>query len=129
MGNCFEVHAAILCRLDFSKQKLFKDLKININDLILVHANISPVKEMNNTGCSTFGHAWLEYKDTVFDFSNYRQIQMSKKAYYAISQIGDEEAIKYSNIETREMLKKDGNYGQWDLELTEEERLRAKEIQ
>lgn len=85
LGDCFE--AALELFLKFSS-----DLP---NGPKLVHGRVRGQGELCGV---TFGHAWVEIGDVVFDYSNGGQLQMRKTQYYALGKIVDVEKYTFSRL-------------------------------
>ena len=65
-----------------------------------------------------FGHAWIEDKTTVYDFSNGRELIMPKGLYYAIGDIKEVKGKRheYNKSQARKMAVTKGNFGPWELD-------------
>jgi len=67
----------------------------------------------------TFGHAWLLKGNTVYDFSNGREIKVPKQLYYALGNIDKiNNMFKYTFKEFQEKLLEFEHWGPWDLKTT-----------
>jgi len=98
-GNCFQVAA------DYVMDEGLRGRK----DLILVHGVVTgqgPIKGLK------FSHAWVEDGEDVIDKSNGRDLQLNKRAYYALGRVGL--TIPYTYEETRKWALKTGIYGPWE---------------
>jgi hypothetical protein len=58
------------------------------------------------------GHCWLEYGDTVHDYSNGNKIVMRKKQYYSMGKIKD--VKRYTAKEVRDLILKFKHWGPWE---------------
>lgn len=80
----------------------------------LVHGEVQGQGPISNI---TFGHAWLEKGNTVYDFSNNRKLEIPKDVYYAIGHIDSINNIyKYDKPEFHKKLSEHEHWGPWDLE-------------
>ena len=87
-----------------------------IGEPYLVHAE---VKGQGKAEGIRFGHAWVEDDENVYDYSNGREIVMTKVIYYAIGDIQTNNPKKYQKYtipEARAKMLKTKNYGSWDIE-------------
>jgi len=85
-------------------------------NLLLVHGEVTgqgPLEGVN------FGHAWLEYGDTVIDVSNGRNIRIPKSLYYMLGHIAENDNMKtYKLAEARRKILQYKNWGPWDLQTS-----------
>lgn len=63
-----------------------------------------------------FGHAWVELGSVVFDYSNGREIHMSKKLYYKVGRIPvkGHKIYKYTGEEAGIKMVRNQHWGPWD---------------
>ena len=64
-----------------------------------------------------FGHAWVELGNVVFDHSNGKEIQISKKRYYELGGIPvtGYKNYKYDSTQMGIKMIKNKHWGPWDL--------------
>ena len=92
----------------------------------LVHAEVIGQGELTNL---PFGHAFIECGETVYDYSNGRNLEIPKALYYLLGKIEetriwtDEGAFdrepkiyRYTITEALEWMKKTHHWGPWELE-------------
>jgi hypothetical protein len=92
-----------------------------IGEPYLVHAE---VRGQGKAQGIRFGHAWVEDDENVYDYSNGREIVMTKVIYYAIGDIQTKNPKKYQKYtipEARAKMLKTKNYGSWDIETDMED--------
>ena len=58
-------------------------------------------------------HAWNEYGDLVFDFSNGNQTIMRKEKYYGIAKITQKDITKQTSEKVMKLMLKTKTYGGW----------------
>lgn len=58
-------------------------------------------------------HAWNEFNDFVFDFSNGHNIICRKEKYYGVAQIVEKDIVRRTPDEVRNLMLKTGTYGGW----------------
>ena len=58
-------------------------------------------------------HAWNEFGDVVFDFSNGKRIVMRKEIYYETAKITEKEVIRQNYDELIKCMFKTKSYGGW----------------
>jgi uncharacterized protein YlzI (FlbEa/FlbD family) len=58
-------------------------------------------------------HAWNEFQDVVFDFSNGHKIVVRKEQYYKLADIEEKDIIKMSSKETIKKMFETKTYGGW----------------
>lgn len=81
----------------------------------LVHAE---VKGQGKIEGLRYAHAWIEDDKNVYDFSNNREIILSKFIYYLIGDINTHNPKKYMRYtfsEARKKMLDTGTYGTWDI--------------
>lgn len=61
------------------------------------------------------GHAWNEYQDVVFDFSNGHKVVVRKERYYDIGNI--KKVIRYTREEAMKLLASKKHFGPWDKKV------------
>ena len=81
----------------------------------LVHAYVSGQGKLQG---KRFAHAWNEYGDVVFDYSNGRKVVMRKEQYYKIGNVSTEpgEYAVYDDTETKKKILQTKHWGPWDLD-------------
>jgi len=99
-GDCYEAAGKLLMDSNW-----FSDF----NDLILVHADITPI--MGALVGITHDHAWIEKGDTVLDHSNNRKIEMPKDVYYSLGR--PKNIKKYTYKEMARQVTDFGHWGPW----------------
>lgn len=102
MGDCYEANG-----------RYFMDNCHKNPNLRIVHGEVSGQGDLAGT---TFGHCWVVDGENVLDFSNGRDIRISKMIYYAIGNV--EWINNYHVYDCRtfhENLDKWGHWGCWDL--------------
>ena len=64
-----------------------------------------------------FGHCWIEKGSQVLDFSNCKNIKISKKKYYDLGGIPVKpyKLYKYKSLEMAKLMVKYEHWGPWDL--------------
>lgn len=102
-GNCYQAAADLL---------LFLGIKQSTDGYFLVHGEVTGQGKVAGV---RFGHAWVEDDQTVYDYSNGRNIKMPKILYYAIGNIDERKVYKYTRDEAIDKMVKSGHYGPWDL--------------
>lgn len=60
-----------------------------------------------------YGHAWIEKGNTVYDYSNGRDIEMPKEVYYALGKIKKSKNTEYTSDEMMSKLAKAHHWGPW----------------
>lgn len=58
-------------------------------------------------------HAWNEFGDVVFDFSNGCKIVMRKEEYYKLAEISEKEVVKQKREEVIKLMFETKTYGGW----------------
>ena len=101
MGDCYEANGSL-----FVDETLFGG-----ENWLLVHGEVTGQGSLEGI---KYGHCWIENGGTVIDQSNGNNIKMSKKAYYALGNIGDN-VIKYKPEQVRKKILQTENWGPWDL--------------
>jgi hypothetical protein len=96
-GDCFEVAGRNV---------------MDNHDWILCHAQVSGQKELSG---KRIWHAWNEFGDVVFDFSNGKKIFLRREKYYEIGKINH--VMRFNREQACKIMLKTGNFGPW----TEEE--------
>ncbi|NIO36732.1 hypothetical protein GTO27_03410 [Candidatus Bathyarchaeota archaeon] len=98
-GDCYEVAGRIIISADW-KVPIF-----------LCHGTVTGQGKVEGV---KFGHAWLELKGIVIDFSNKKREIMPKEKYYKIGKI--ENVKRYNKIEALRMFSKYKHFGGWEDE-------------
>ena len=85
--------------------------KMGDNDFKLCHG-----VAILRTDRRPFGHCWIEKGNTVYDFSNGRDIKMNRDIYYQLGGIPVKgyKNYKYKLDEVRIKIVKTGHWGPWD---------------
>jgi len=104
-GDCYLANA-----------KHFQDMADDDENLVLVHGYVISQTQQR----VKYDHCWIENDDTVFDFSNGRELEIPKQVYYALGHIKDSESFKYNEKELRKKVLKYKTWGPWDLEIKNE---------
>jgi hypothetical protein len=99
-GNCYPVACWLLI-------DPFGDIPSNA---ILVHGEPT----LQRAPFNKFGHAWVEIGDSVFDFSNGRNIVIRKEVYYQLGKIEESSCRRYTKTEARRMVAKFKHWGPWE---------------
>ena len=102
MGDCYQANGSHILNQSFAgKGKGF----------VLVHG----VAILQTDG-KPFGHAWLEKGNTVYDFSNGKNLKVSKKVYYTLGHIPVDgyKNYKYTINDVRKKVLQTGHWGPWD---------------
>lgn len=99
LGDCYEAAAKLIL---YSK----------LENAILVHGMVNGQGKLNGV---KYGHAWVEYDDLVFDYSNGRKLEIPKDIYYHLGKINDENNLYYTQEETRGWILKSGTWGPWEM--------------
>lgn len=60
-----------------------------------------------------FGHAWIEDGNTVYDYSNGKNIKIDKDMYYALGQIQNKNVKRYTAEESAIKMVTLKNWGPW----------------
>ena len=102
-GDCYEANGKLA--LEFIRGKYPK--------AVLVHG-----VALNSLDYMPMGHAWVEVGGTVYDYSNGRNIKLSKNKYYHAGAIGEllkkgYKQHRYQGIEIAEIILKYGHWGPW----------------
>lgn len=58
-------------------------------------------------------HAWCEFGDVVFDFSNGKKVVMRKENYYKLAKIKEKDVTKQTYEEIIKLMLKTKTYGGW----------------
>lgn len=58
-------------------------------------------------------HAWNEYGDVVFDFSNGKKVVIRKEKYYDIANIKEKDITRQPHDEVLKLMFQTGTYGGW----------------
>lgn len=71
---------------------------------------------MNQEDGKAMGHCWIEKDNTVYDYSNDKELIISKDIYYKVGQIPFEgyKLYKYSYINMAKMIIKHEHWGPWE---------------
>lgn len=101
-GNCYEANA-----------KHLMDLKLagKTTDMLLVHGKADGQGSLQGMRIE---HCWLLDGDTVYDYSNVKEIVMPKIIYYGIGNIIEEECLLYTQRQVQECIVKYGHWGPWE---------------
>ena len=62
-----------------------------------------------------FSHAWCEMGNKVYDYSNKKQLKISKAVYYHIGKIDESSVYKYPIEKALAKSVKHRHYGPWDF--------------
>ena len=99
MGDCYQANA---------KEIMYNS---SLKGAVLIHgiALLSSDKK-------PFGHCWIEKGNTVYDFSNGKNIKINKNVYYNMGGIPVKgfKNYKYKLDEVRIKIVKTGHWGPWD---------------
>ena len=73
---------------------------------------------LNSLDYQPMGHAWVEVSGTVYDYSNGREIKISKNKYYHSGAIGElmkkgYKQFRYKGEEIALNILKQGHWGPW----------------
>lgn len=98
-GNCYEI----------ALKKMMEFYTNGVKNIKLVHGVVTG---QGNIEGIEYGHAWIELNGTVFDFSNNREIVMSKKKYYELGNIKITKEYSYDDM--LKQITKHETYGPWD---------------
>jgi len=118
-GDCYEANARMLTGMAHGRKSPFKQKQIDNGEIKLV--NGSPSLTGGPHRGKKFGHAWLESDDTVWDFSNGKEIKMPKELYYVLGKIDKRDNHYYTVNEARMKMVDVGTFGPWDAESPEDE--------
>lgn len=103
-GDCYEAAGNLM---------MGRWMRGTVDRCLLVHGEVAGQGPLEGT---SFGHAWVEEGNTVFDYSNGKQVVMPKVVYYALGQIDRIDNLhKHTWEETRAKMLEYGHYGPWDL--------------
>jgi hypothetical protein len=102
MGDCYHANGQL-----FVNETLFPGDK---KGWLLVHGEVAGQGPLEGI---KYGHCWIEDGGTVIDQSNGNNVKMSKKAYYALGQIGDN-VIKYKPEQVRKKILQTEHWGSWN---------------
>ena len=71
---------------------------------------------MNQRDGKAMGHCWIEKDDMIYDYSNDKELIISKDIYYKVGQIPFEgyKLYKYSYINMAKMIIKHEHWGPWE---------------
>ena len=97
LGDCYNKHGRMM--MDKVNSETATGWKI-VHGLVTGQGPIKGVK---------FGHCWLEKNGTVYDYSNNRNIVMSKAIYYSIGRI--KKTNKFTGEQFRKKILKTGTWG------------------
>lgn len=106
VGDCFE--AALELFLNFHT-----DLPTGPQ---LVHGRVHGQGKLKGI---SFGHAWVEIGDIVFDYSNGGKLVMRKDDYYRLGKIEDVEKYTFSKLFAE--IERTQHMGPWDLRFAHAE--------
>lgn len=98
-GNCYEAALELFLRFN-------TDLPTGPK---LVHGRVHGQGRLKGI---SFGHAWVEVGDVVFDYSNGGKLIMRRDHYYQMGKI--EEVEKYTFSQLFEHIERTGHMGPWD---------------
>lgn len=93
--------------------------QLDNGEVRLVHG--APTLQAGPYKGNKFGHAWVESDDTVWDFSNGKEIEMPKDVYYVLGKIDEKDNYYYTQHETRMKMIDEGTFGPWDAPSPEDE--------
>ena len=101
-GDCYEANGGYMMERSMDK---FSD-----GDLILCHGTA-----ILQTDGKPFGHCWLEKGNMVFDFSNGKNLAISKKDYYKLGgmPVKGHKIYKYTWEKARKEIVGTGHWGPW----------------
>ena len=91
--------------------KVAFDLMVDNKGFLLVHGL---VKGQGDLAGTVIGHAWCEFQDCVFDYSNGHQLVTRKENYYAKGVV---KVKRYTYEQALKLGFKHENYGSWDDEV------------
>lgn len=92
-GDCYQANGRLFSGLNDSSFKI-------CHGMVIGQGPIAGLK---------LGHAWLENKSRVLDFSNDRQLSIPKKQYYKIGRITN--VKRYNQQQFNKMLLKHKHWG------------------
>ena len=71
---------------------------------------------MNQRDGKAMGHCWIEKNNMVYDYSNDKELVISKDIYYKIGQIpfDGHKLYKYSYVNMSKMILKHEHWGPWE---------------
>jgi ribosomal protein S18 acetylase RimI-like enzyme len=109
LGDCYEAAG---------RHVMYDHLRNPKSTLRLVHGEVAGQGPMQG---KTFGHAWVEDGDTVFDPSNGGNLRMPKKSYYALGKINELNNFhSYSPQEAARQMVELQHFGPWHLTVNGE---------
>lgn len=89
---------------------------------VLVHAMVS-----GNSGRARgwrYAHAWIEDRDTVYDYSNVtRPVIMNRNLYYAEGDVRESQLVRYDPMAALMESMQYGTYGPWDKTIVPDYKL------
>lgn len=97
-GDCFVANAKHVLDRDRTKT--------------LCHSYVTPV--MGPLRNVKHEHAWLEKGDTVYDFSNNRELEVPKDVFYILGQIDKKKVKRYSYNDVIRNIKEHKHWGPWE---------------
>ena len=102
MGDCYQANGSYLLNQSYTGKS---------GGMILVHG----VAILTSDG-KPFGHCWIEKGNTVYDFSNGKNLKGSKKVYYKLGGIPVKgyKNHKYKIKDVRKKVLQTGHWGPWD---------------
>jgi len=100
MGDCYEASGNLIIR------------SMGESGAKLVHGMVNGQGALDGV---RFGHAWVEKGNKVFDYSNGREIEMSKSKYYALGHIKPEDNKYYKPKQAMNWMQKKKHWGPWEM--------------
>jgi GNAT superfamily N-acetyltransferase len=109
-GDCYEV-AGRMALMDVSKAP---NGELFLGNPKVVHGEVAGQGSLKGI---RYGHAWVEDDVYVYDFSNGRELVISKDVYYYLGKIKQEKPklFKYTFKEAIDKMVESRNFGPWDL--------------
>ena len=106
-GRCYELAARRIVGLDDERMP---------PNTILVHGY--PTLTGGPHKGHKYGHAWLEYthptmQQISFVWDAVHNVELPAPLYYAVGNINPDECVRYTEAETRHMLRMHMTYGPW----------------
>lgn len=117
-GDCLLVAGRGTAFFDMDRDPITIKLKkdgAQRNKIRCVHAMVTGQGQLDGV---RFVHAWIEYNNKVYDFSNGREYVLNKDAYYAVGKIDPSNSAEYRSYTADQVQKKiisTGHWGPWDF--------------
>jgi len=118
LGDCLETAGRGVAFFDLGRERLNQKLKADgatANKIKLVHGYVTGQGKVEG---KRFVHAWVEYGNKVYDFSNGGSYVLDRKGYYAAGRVDEKNSSEYRTYNQDQTVKKilsTKHWGPWDI--------------